>query len=272
MLPTVVVARRPAPGQERQFERWLWRLDAAARRAPGYLESAVQPPDATHPGEWVIVYQFATPAELRGWLESPVRRDLMEAGAGLVDGSAREQVLALAARPEPVTAVSSFQVHPGHEDEFDDFQQRLDAAVARWPGFLRAERFEPVRGVQDETVVVFSFDTREHLDAWLHSDERRDLLAAADRHVAGDRTVNVVGGFGGWFESAGGQVKRWKQMLVVLLALVPTSLGLTWLRLHLVPDLVWPVAGVISNVIGVVLLTWVLMPALTRLFGGWLRR
>jgi antibiotic biosynthesis monooxygenase (ABM) superfamily enzyme len=197
---------------------------------------------------------------------------MMAAGDGLVDGSPREQVLALAARTEPVTAVSSFRVHPGHEDEFDEFQARLDAAVARWPGFLRVERFEPVHGVQEETVVVFSFDTREHLDAWLRSDERRDLLAAADRHVAGDRTVNFVGGFGGWFESAGGPVKRWKQMLIVLLALVPITLGLTWLRLHLVPDLAWPVAGVISNVIGVALLTWVLMPALTRLFDDWLRR
>ncbi len=57
-VPTVVVARRPAPGKEREFERWLRRLAVAASEAPGHVRTDVQPPDDVHPCEWTIVYKF----------------------------------------------------------------------------------------------------------------------------------------------------------------------------------------------------------------------
>ena len=47
-----------------------------------------------------------------------------------------------------------------------------------------------------------------------------------EQFTEGDRTVNVVGGFAGWFDSMGGaQVKKWKSAVAVLLALIPTSLA-----------------------------------------------
>ena len=63
-MPTVVVARTPAPGHEVEFEAWLRRLVAAARHQPGHVHSDIQPPNDVHPGEWVILYQF-TDAERR---------------------------------------------------------------------------------------------------------------------------------------------------------------------------------------------------------------
>ena len=78
--------------------------------------------------------------------------------------------------------------------------------------------------MQDDLVVVLTFDTREHLDAWLASDERRRILAEMERHTIGARTFNVVGGFAGWFGMRDGHdVKRWKSAATVLLALVPVS-------------------------------------------------
>ncbi len=133
--------------------------------------------------------------------------------------------------------------------------------------------FPPIDGVQDETVVVFAFDTREHLDAWLDSDARRIMLEEIDPYIEGERTINVVGGFAGWFGGPGmAHVKTWKQAAIVLLALFPTTLVLTALRQWLVPDVHWVLGVLIGNVLGVIALTWLLMPWLTRLFAGWLRR
>jgi antibiotic biosynthesis monooxygenase (ABM) superfamily enzyme len=127
--------------------------------------------------------------------------------------------------------------------------------------------------VQDDTVVVFSFDTREHLDAWLESDDRRRILDEIDELTEGSRTLNVVGGFGGWFGRPGmADVKRWKQASIVLLALYPTTLVLTRVRLWLLPDVHWVLAALIGNVLGVIILSWVLMPELTRRLAAWLRR
>jgi hypothetical protein len=272
-MPTVVVARRPVPGREREFERWLRRLVAAARRAPGHVQSDVQAPDGVHPDEWVIVYQFADVDTLHRWLTSPERDALIAEGHDLLIGDEREQLVALASDEGSVTAVASFRVRPGNDGRYAEYHRRLIDRLAAFPGFLRSELFEPVPGVQDDTVVVFSFDSREHLDRWLASEERRSMLAEIDEFVEGDRTLNVVGGFGGWFGEPGmADVKTWKQAAIVLLALFPTSLTLGLLRRELLPDIGFVPGVLFGNVLGVIVLSWVLMPRLTRWFSQWLRR
>jgi antibiotic biosynthesis monooxygenase (ABM) superfamily enzyme len=125
--------------------------------------------------------------------------------------------------------------------------------------------------VQEHTVVVFAFDSRDHLDAWLDSDLRRQLVRRLEPLVEGERVLNVVGGFAGWF-SAERPVKRWKQAATVLVGIFPLSLAITLIRIRVAPDLPTVVAVLASNAIGVTLLTYFVMPRLTRLLAGWLRR
>jgi len=54
-------------------------------------------------------------------------------------------------------------------------------------------------GVQDDTVILLSFDTRERLDGWLHSADRKELVDLQAEYLLDPRTSNVVGGYGGWF-------------------------------------------------------------------------
>lgn len=271
-MPTVIVSRTPAPGREVEFVDWMERLSAAARLAPGHVDSSVEPAGELHPGEWVVIYQFEDAESLQAWLESDERKELMDAGADLVAGNTREQVVALADQPERVTAVSSFRVRPGVGHEFEVLQHRLDAAAAVSPGFLGVERYDPVPGVQDETVVVFAFDSRDHLDDWLESPVRLELLAAANEYVEGDRKLNVVSGFGGWFSYGGPVAKKWKQAAVVLMALYPMTYTLSLISRWLIPDVPWQMSLLLSNVIVTALLTWVIMPPLTRWFERWLHR
>ncbi len=268
----VLVARRPKSGREEEFSRWLLRLNARARMAPGYGESSLHPPNAAHPGEWVIVYRFETTAELQAWLDSPERAALLAEGRDLFVGDAREQVVAHASDEDVVTAVASFRIRPGQELAFEEAQGEVEQAVADFPGFVKVQRYDPIPDVQDETVVTVSFDTRAHLDAWLNADVRRRLLTAVDKHVESGRTLNVVGGFGGWFQKPDGRIPKWKQATVVLTGILPLSLALNALRIRFAPDLPWPVAGVTQNFISVTTLTWVVMPRLTKLFAPWLER
>lgn len=238
-VPTVVVARRVRPGRERDFERWVAKLLAAAARAPGYVDARHEPPDAAHPDDWVVVYRFADADLLEQWLRSPERCALIADGADLIDGPAREQVIALADTAEPVTAVTSVRVRPDAADEYRRLHDELFERMATWQGYRGGEILTPVPGVQDEHVAVFTFDTREHLDAWLDSDERRVLLAGMDPLIEGSRTLNVVDGFAGWFgrPGAASSVKRWKQATTVLLALFPTTLAVTAVREAAAPDM-----------------------------------
>ena len=269
----MIVARRPTPGREREFERWLRRLVAKAADAQGYVDAEIQRPNALHPDEWVIVYQFENGASLDAWLRSPTRTALLADGNELVYGTAREQVVALSPDSDRVTAVSSVRLRPGAADAYRELHDQVLAELVTLPGFLRSDLFEPVQGVQDETVVVLAFDSRANLDRWLMSDTRRDFLARMDALIEGDRTVNVVGGFGGWFAPTGSvRVKPWKSAVAVLLALLPTSLAFAWLRETFFQDIALVPGIILGNVFGVAILTWVLMPVITRRLEHWLRR
>jgi hypothetical protein len=85
--------------------------------------------------------------------------------------------------------------------------------------------------------------------------------------------INVVGGFGGWFDLGGAtEPKKWKQAVVVLMALYPTVLALTLIDDWILPDPPLAIDILIGNIIGVIILTWFLMPPLTRLLARWLSR
>lgn len=197
----------------------------------------------------------------------------MADGTGLLASEAREQVIALADESMSVTAVASFRLRPGTEVEFRGRYRELRNLLEGFDGFIRTELVEPVPDTQDDTAIVFSFTDRHALDRWLGSVERREILEAIDPLLDGGRTVNVIGGFAGWFSTSDTTApKRWKQAALVLLALFPTALVLTVIREAVLPDLPMPLAVFIGNLVGVVILSWILMPALTRRFDSWLSR
>jgi uncharacterized protein len=274
--PTVVVARRVHPGRESEFQEWDNRIRNAAASYDGFLESEIQPPNESHPGEWVTVYSFATVEQLDRWLTSEDRKNLIVAAKHLVTGPVREQrVAGLRTAPEPVTVVFSQRISPANRDEFaerhDDVVDRLQA----FQGFLGSELLQPVEGVQDDHVIVASFASRADLDRWLESDERRDWLGLTESLVEGDRTVNVVGGFGGWFPAQPSRPqgpKLWKQSIAVFIALFPTSLVITLVRGEVAPNMNLVLGVFVSNVLGILALTYVLMPRITKWLGSWLTR
>jgi hypothetical protein len=269
--PTVIVARRARPGREREFERWLRRLVSRAGQAGGYVDAEVQPPNDLHPGEWVVVYQFVDAASLDAWMHSPTRATLIADGNELMEPGAREQVVAVAAADDPVTAVSSVRVKPEFMREHRELHDRIVDELATTEGFVRCELFEPVAGVQDDTIVFITFDNRKHLDQWLSSEARHHILRQMEPYIDSERTVNVVGGYAGWFASDM-TVPKWKSAVAVLLAILPTSLCFAAIRSLLFPDIPLVPGVIVGNVFGVAVLTWLLMPFITARLDHWLRR
>lgn len=125
----------------------------------------------------------------------------------------------------------------------------------------------------EDTVVLLTFDSRADLNRWLDSAPRRRILQAMEALAEGLRTVSVVGGFAGWFHPVGpSPTKRWKQATVVCIGLVPLACAVTLVRGAVPPSLppVW--GSVLSTVVNVGIVTWGVMPWLTRLLGQWLAR
>ena len=270
--PTVIVSRTVSPANEDAFATWVARLVNAAYRYPGYVDSFVERPTKGHPDEWTVVYRFESAEALDAWLSSSERLELIAEGRHLIEGDAKEQVLAGVPSDTEARVVSSYRLAPGREGEHLMIHKRMLDTLTSFRGFIDREILAAVEGVQDETVVVLTFDTPENLRTWLASDQRAELLNDLDEITIGALTTNVVGGFAGWFpHSGGGEPKKWKQALVVLGALFPVSLAASAFRAWAWPDMPLAPAVLFGNVVGVAILTWLLMPPLTKALDGWLR-
>ena len=200
---TVVVSRRVDNGEARQFRRWLRRLRRQIRRAPGFLDYRVHPP--THnDNECVITYRFANPASLDRWLVSPQRLALIEESGALLIAPPVEQRV-VEPRRDGVTLVSSVRVRPGANDAYQALHGQGVAAAQKLGGLVRSELIPPIPAAQDDTVAILTFADRPALDRWVASSERHSVLAAMSELTDGQRTLNVVGDFAGWF---GGSSQR----------------------------------------------------------------
>lgn len=270
---TVVISQSLKPGQEEAVRRWQEEVDRAAAGFAGYLGHDIAAPAS---GEWTVIYRFDSGPNLMAWLDSPVRDALLSRAAGFFDGPAARRVLIRDHDARLATVLVSHPVNPADEDEFLAWQQRVTDAERQFPGFLGAELFRPVPGVQREWTALYRYDSDEHVNAWLESAERQRLLAEGERFRDFDLR-RISSPFGSWFsppagdgdgESAG--PARWKTALSVLVALYPTVVLLT-----LGISEVWGSAPLwlsllIGNIMSVSLLTWVVMPIVTRVLRFWL--
>jgi uncharacterized protein len=175
---------------------------------------------------------------------------------------------------KPVTVVISRVVRRGHEREYEECLRGLAAAAAEFDGYLGADIIRPADHVHPEYVVVVRFTDYSSLRAWELSDIRADWLAKA-RSFAVDDDVreNVLDGSEYWFTApAAPRPSRSRQAVITWMGIYP----LITLLLLLVGPLIatWPVwlRALLTSVTLVILMTYVVMPRLTKWFAGFLFR
>ncbi|HET6665233.1 MAG TPA: antibiotic biosynthesis monooxygenase [Acidimicrobiales bacterium] len=174
----------------------------------------------------------------------------------------------------PVTTTVTRRVKPGHEPFYDQFLAGINAAASRFPGHLGVEVFRPQTATAGEYRIVYRFDTGEHLRAWLDSDERAAWLERAEPHVMGPMRSRFVTGLETWFTVPDRPgippPPPYKMALLTwltifpLITLVVIALDPLLEKLALVPRLA------VTTAVTVPIMTWLVMPRITRLLRGWL--
>lgn len=173
-----------------------------------------------------------------------------------------------APRAEPVTVTVARVVRPEHREAFERWAEDVLAVAARFPGNLGATLLHPGPG-SSEYHLVYRFEDDRSLAAWERSSERRSALTHVEDMVDEAR-YQRVSGLESFFTRAPQPGPRWRMTVLTIAAVFAiTSLFQQLVMPHLVS---WhPEARLaLSAVVVVLLLGHVLMPALTRLFAGWL--
>lgn len=170
----------------------------------------------------------------------------------------------------PLTVVVTWQVRKGREREFEAWRHEIGDAALKFPGHMGVNVILPSGG-RREYVVIFRFDTYEHLRAWQESDIRRELLKKAEPFREKDPSYRLESGLEYWFASAGPvSPPRWKMALVTVLGVWPASMLVAWLLSPLISGVPSALKALLSACCIVILLTWVIMPTLVKMLRRWL--
>lgn len=175
---------------------------------------------------------------------------------------------------EPVTVMWSRRVKPGREGEYEAWAHGVTTAARDFPGHLSAAVLS-VPGSRDYHV-LYTFADRNTMDAWLDSAMRTAWMAEVAELTEAERPLQQVTGLETWFtmpDAAVATMKpppRWKMWLVTVAAIYPLILILFSVLSPLIAG--WPLLlrALALPVVLVTVMTYAVMPAITRLLRPWL--
>jgi hypothetical protein len=157
------------------------------------------------------------------------------------------------------------------------FAERLDAfihAAAAFPGVRGVFVVQPPAGGRDWGILR-RFDGPAERDAFYAS----PLFADWERSVAplteGTPRLEAVSGVEAWFGTPGRVVAapaRWRMAVATLIGVYPLALLLPQTLAPVTGTWPLPLATLVQSLCFVSLLTWAVMPGITRLLRPWLRR
>jgi uncharacterized protein len=174
----------------------------------------------------------------------------------------------------PVTTTVTRRVKPGHEPAYEQFLAGIIAAAGRFPGHLGAEVYRPQRAAAGPYRIVYRFDTAAHLRAWLDSAEHAAWLDRAEPHVLGPLRRQVLVGLEAWFtlpaQPGAPPPPRYKMAILTWVTIFPLITVLVAATAPLLGRLPLVARLAATTLVTVSLMTWVVMPRVTRLLGRWL--
>ncbi len=177
---------------------------------------------------------------------------------------------------EPITVSITRTAKPGCETAFERALHEFVQRSLTLPAQLGVHIMRPAPGnVSREYGIVRKFASREALAAFRTSPEYLDWNQTALDLTEGSGRVEELCGLESWFTLPGEPLRRlpkWKMAVATFLAVFPVAMIL---NLTLGPVIrSWPLllSNAVFNACVVALLTWVVMPLVTRLLQNWLHK
>ena len=260
------------PGREREFSLWQDRYREVVSRHTGLLSSELNLP-GPESRTWSIRLVFDCAESLGSWLSSPERTELLSKVAPLAASGMTTRLSPESGSSLGVTEAFFTRVRPERQREYQLWQIKIHQVQTTFPGYRGMVFQPPVKGQNDWTTLL-SFDTVEHLEAWLVSEEREQLLKELANYADAVRQWRVPSSFPGWIPPAPADAEQpanWKSAMLVVVGLFPlVMLQMKYLNPWLLEALPLSPGTMLANILSVSLISYLTMPLCIRLFRWWL--
>ena len=171
-----------------------------------------------------------------------------------------------------VTVVIDRRVLPGKEELFEQYQHRLIEAASGFQGHQGAEILRP--DGNNRYILVFRFSSQELLDTWSGSEVRNHWVSKIDEIIEEPPRFQTITGLETWFTLKGQKAisppSRLRMAFVTYLAIAPTIMVFNLLFGRLFEDIPETFRILAQAPFIVILMTWMVMPFMTKIFRSFL--
>lgn len=177
----------------------------------------------------------------------------------------------------PITTIVRVTPKAGFEKQTFDWFHSMTETASHFSGHLGSEIFGSCdRAIPNEIINIFYFDNYENLVRWERSEERKKQMENGAVFFEQTKATQQLTGLEYWFAKEGSPIKKvpakWK-MLAITIATIFTLLN-TIVPLFQRSMLAMNLPEVLSSLFSVILLvgimTYGIMPLLTRILAPWL--
>jgi antibiotic biosynthesis monooxygenase (ABM) superfamily enzyme len=185
----------------------------------------------------------------------------------------------MAGMSAPVTVSVTRHVDPSQSNEMLAWVQAGTSLAERFEGFLGSGWVRPSED-SAEWHMLYRFADEDSLAVWEASPQRAWWLEAAQGKIEATRVERSTG-IEGWFDEpqhvvatapAATPPPRWKQMVTIFLVFLPLSLAANWAASHTIADWALVPRVLVVTTLMTPLMTYVLLPWITRKMAWWLHR
>lgn len=174
----------------------------------------------------------------------------------------------------PATVDILQRVKPGCEAEFESILTDLIEAARVFEGHLGVNVFRPGDRAHPEYRIVFKFDRISNLKRWEISAVRQKLLDRANRLTVDPGQTSILTGLETWFtlpqQPGLAPPPRYKMVLLTGATIYVLINLMNTLVLPLLAPLPPLLRTLVVTFLMVAIMTYGMMPRLTKLFAGWL--
>ncbi|MEO8325731.1 MAG: antibiotic biosynthesis monooxygenase [Nitrospirota bacterium] len=175
------------------------------------------------------------------------------------------------------TAVITHRVRDGQQAGYEVWLNEIGPLSRSYPGHLDLQIIRPIPRLTATYTVVIRFDTREHLQEWMRSQDRKRLIEHVRPLLAQDDDFFIRSGLDFWFTPEGARARvpvSWKQFLVTWSAIYPLVLVIPFFVAFLLRQLGISYDHYLDMLLSTGAVVWLMvylvMPRYTKLIQRWL--
>jgi antibiotic biosynthesis monooxygenase (ABM) superfamily enzyme len=250
----------------------LTKLAMDSAHFEGLLNAEITPSLDRAKGEWTVTQRFHNEKHAESWRNSPSRLELITQLSGFLSQAGHCEETSQDECSATVAACITSAIRPGMEKQYREWLSEIQTVQAQFPGYQGTYLQMPAPGSAGLWTIVLKFNSPETLEQWFRSAERLALIEKSKGLIASENIKRMHSAFPGWLptDAEGQSPANWKAAMLVLLGLYPV----VELQIHFLSPLLtrWhPSLGIFfSNVMSVLIISYVEMPILTKVFQDWL--